>query len=225
MAGSLKARTQRSRNGSRGARPAAQERVPFSTGGVFNFHPVLTEDDPTLIVYANQEQSPKPAPRGLLNQSSIDQAFRNHARTSQYVFKYRRSRIVLLNGKNTDRLGVVDMLDAEGVMHPTTCLERTLIDVTVRPVYAGGVRSVAEAYRKARDRVSVELLLSILDQLKYVYPYHQAVGFYMERTGYSSEAIQLLRRKRSTYDFYLEHRTAKPAYDREWRIYYPTALQ
>lgn len=34
-------------------------------------------------------------------------------------------------------------------------VERTLIDVAVRPTYGGGVRRVLAAYEAARDRVSI----------------------------------------------------------------------
>ena len=75
--------------------------------------------------------------------------------------------------------------NANGENLEVTNLERTLIDITVRPPYAGGIRNeVLQAYRAARDRASVDRLMSILDELSYVYPYHQAVGFLMEAAGY-----------------------------------------
>jgi hypothetical protein len=70
-----------------------------------------------------------------------------------------------------------------------TSLERTLIDVTVRPGYAGGIEGVLNAYRRALDAISVSRPVNILKQLDYVYPYHQAVGFYMERAGFQDKQL------------------------------------
>lgn len=60
-----------------------------------------------------------------------------------------------------------------------TKLERTLIDIAVRPNYAGGVHHVLEAYAAAKSRVSVNVLLATLQKMEYVYPYHQVIGFYI----------------------------------------------
>ena len=61
-----------------------------------------------------------------------------------------------------------------------TNLERTLIDAAVRPVYAGGVFEVRKAYQLAKEKVSVNRLAALLQKLNYIYPYHQAIGFYLE---------------------------------------------
>jgi len=45
-----------------------------------------------------------------------------------------------------------------------------LIDIAVRPAPAGGISSAIEAYRAAKDRVSVPKLVNILEQLRYMYP-------------------------------------------------------
>ena len=58
-------------------------------------------------------------------------------------------RLCLINGKHTGQLGVVSMKDDAGVEFRVTGLERTLIDITVRPYYAGGVGEVLEAFRRA----------------------------------------------------------------------------
>ncbi len=98
-----------------------------------------------------------------------------------------------------------------------TDLERTLIDITVRPGYAGGVDRVLQTYLAAKSLISSEKLIGTLGQLDYVYPYHQAVGFYMQKAGYDRAAWAALREKKQRYDFFLEHGMKKPMYDPEWR--------
>ena len=59
----------------------------------------------------------------------------------------------------------------------TTTLERTLIDIAVRPFYAGGVAEVAKACEMAKNKeVSVNRLASMLTKMHFGYPYHQAIG-------------------------------------------------
>ena len=102
-----------------------------------------------------------------------------------------------------------------------TNLERTLIDATVRPVYAGGVFEVRKAYEQAKEKVSVNRLTALLQKLNYIYPYHQAIGFYLERAGYKTEFVSLLRRFPMDFDFYLAHDMGQNDYVREWRLYIP----
>jgi hypothetical protein len=101
-----------------------------------------------------------------------------------------------------------------------------LVDISVRPSYAGGVNTVLDAYRKARDKISVSLLAEMLSNLQYKYPYHQAMGFYLERTGaYSDPEIALFRATKTDYDFYLTHNMKMTTYSEKWRLYYPSDLE
>ncbi len=93
-----------------------------------------------------------------------------------------------------------------------TNLERTLIDATVRPVYAGGVFEVRKAYELAKEKVSVNRLAALLQKLDYIYPYHQAIGFYLERAGYKVGLVSLLRRFPMEFDFYLAHDMGQTEY-------------
>lgn len=89
-------------------------------------------------VYVNREQSPKPKGSGL-SQESLTRAFANKQRESKLSYTYHKSQIVILNGMFTDRLGVEQKHSPTGEVLDVTSLERTLIDITVRPNYAGGV--------------------------------------------------------------------------------------
>jgi hypothetical protein len=95
----------------------------------------------------------------------------------------------------------------------------------VRPTYAGGVFQVLEAYRAAKDKISTNRLVATLKKLDYVYPYHQAVGFLMERASYGERRYMLLRQLGIEYDFYLAHGIQEPQYSSEWRLFYPKGME
>ena len=67
-------------------------------------------------------------------------------------------------------------------------------------------------------------LLSILKKLDYVYPYHQAVGFYMQRAGFTKSQYKGLKNIGLNFDFYLAYSLKDKQYDPEWRLYFPKGL-
>lgn len=180
----------------------------------------LTDQIPKTI-YFNVEQ-PASAGGGRLSQEGIDRAFRGKCRTSSNVITFRNLRICRLNGGNTHQLGVVDFRTDDGEKIRITDVERTLIDAVVRPVYAGGIGEVAEAFHAATGRVSVKKLADYLRKLNFTYPYHQAIGFYLEHAGsYKAADIKLMQRFPIEYDFYLNYQLKNPAHNEKWRLFTP----
>jgi hypothetical protein len=131
-------------------------------------------------------------------------------------------RIRILNGKHTGRLGVVEIEPEDrGSELEVTNLERTLIDCVVRPAYAGGVSEVLAAFEASKGRLSVNSLCAMLRKLDYVYPYHQAIGFYLERAGFEESVLRLLDRFPIEFDFYLAHGMKNREFVPRWRLYVP----
>jgi hypothetical protein len=194
----------------------------LSHGTAVFLHGLLQEIPATF--YVNREQGPKPQ-LGNLTQAGLDRAFSSRPRQSNLVYSDPSGRrYVVVAGKFTNKLEVGDLAGPGGETLPATKLERTLVDITVRPVYGGGVSSVLDAYRSARDRVSVNLLMGILKKLDYLYPYHQAVGFYLERAGYSQQDLAMARRPGVNFDFYLAHGITDRDFSKEWRVHFPRGL-
>jgi len=186
----------------------------------------LTEQIPKVL-YVNCEQTPKPRSDTVLRQDRVEAAFKRPQRMSRNVAEYRGYKIILVSGMHTGQLGVVAMKGPGGEDLRVTNIERTLIDIAVRPAYAGGVFEVLKAYRLAQDRVSTNRLSAMYSQLDYLYPYHQAIGFYLEKAGvYSESRIRLMEKFPISLDFYLTHNVSKSelTYSPRWRLFHPKGL-
>lgn len=197
------------------------KRGAYLSHGTAMFLHGLTEQIPFQL-YVNSEQSPKKRSEHL-TQQGITNAFAGKQRESTFIFQFDHNQARLLWGKNTGRLEVKE-IEHDGGKIDVTKLERTLIDITVRPSYAGGVLQVLEAYRKAKDRISTGILVATLNRLDYVYPYHQAIGFYMQRAGYSEQQYGRLRALGLYFDFYLTYDLQDKDFDPEWRLFFPKSL-
>ena len=185
----------------------------------------LTEQSPKTL-YINEEQRLESWLSGTLTQATINAAFKRPVRVTKRVAETDEYRVVFLNGKNTANLGVVEQQfdGAGGELFGrlrVTNLERTLIDSTVRPVYSGGVSEVLKAFTLARERISVNRLAAMLKKLAFIYPYHQVIGFYLERAEYRPSSIDLLRRIPREFDLCLEHGLKEKEYVKEWRLFIP----
>lgn len=179
-------------------------------------HHGLTDQVPKKI-YVTTELSAKET-NGNLKQEAIDRAFSKKQRVSENIAETPNGYVYWLNGKNTKRLGVMKTEDGLAI----TNIERTLIDATVRPLYSGGVYEVLEAYRRAAEHISVNKLAAMLRKMNFIYPYHQAVGFYLERSGaYRPAQIDLLKRFEFNFKFYLTYDMQDKEYSNVWQLYYP----
>jgi predicted transcriptional regulator of viral defense system len=184
----------------------------------------LTEQIPKTV-YLNFEQPAKHRIAKDLSQQRIDVAFRRPWRISNNTSSYKDYKVCLLNGMFTGNLGVIDMVGPNGENSSVTNLERTLIDIAVRPVYSGGVFEVLKAYKLAYRKVSVNKLSAILAKLNYIYPYHQAIGFYLDKAGvYKDSQISLIQKFDTKYDFYLTHQMKDTDYSKKWRLFFPKGL-
>ena len=180
----------------------------------------LTKQIPK-IVYLNSEQREKSAQNNILEQNRIDLACRGKERVSKYIFNYDDWQICCVNGKHTNNLGVEEYQISPTENISITNIERTLIDIAVRPVYSGGIYEVLNAFKEAKGKFSVNKLMAMLNKFDYVYPYHQVIGFYMERAGYQEPQLSLVRKIDKRYNFYLTHDMKQTSYSPEWKLYFP----
>lgn len=185
----------------------------------------LNDHIPAMI-YVNKEQSFKGQSKKKITQSAIDSAFEKTQRKSQNEYNFGEHRIVVLNGQYTGNLGVIESKGPQNEFIQLTSIERTLIDIAVRPAYSGGVYQVLAAYRGAKGRASVSKMVSILKELEFTYPYHQAIGFYLERADFPKRSIKLIEKLGTSYKFYLDYGLGEKnrVFDAHWSLFHPKGL-
>jgi len=154
-----------------------------------------------------------------ISQENIDIAFSKPQRITSEVYKseFDNTRFYFIQKAHKEKnIGIISNNN-----YSYTDLERTLIDIAVRPAYSGGVFEVLNAFEIAKENVDINKLNKYLLELDYKYPYHQVIGFYMTKAGYADENVSLFSNYLSKYDFYLTYNMSNKEYDSEWKIYYP----
>lgn len=177
-------------------------------------------DEIVKSIYVNREQSQRIKKNVVIPQENIHEAFSKPMRTTNNFLDYSNQRIYLINGQYTGNLGVIERENIR-----VTDIERTLIDISVRPQYAGGVYEVLNIFKRAKGEASVNRIAAYLKKLDYSYPYHQAIGFYLEKADYKENAIRLFKSKFPlNYDFYLTYNIHDKVYDDSWQVFHPKNL-
>ena len=125
---------------------------------------------------------------------------------------------MLLKGKFSGHLGITK-IDHQGNSLFATDKERTLIDCTVRPAFAGGILLLHQAFHNARHQVSAEKIFTYLKRLDFIYPYHQSIGYYLQQAGFPEKDLTLFRQLPKPIRFYLDYEMKKPVLNKEWNLY------
>ena len=158
-----------------------------------------------------------------LEQDAVDRAFSKPQRVARESYKstFDGFRYVYLQRKHTSiNIGITKR------QHLTvTDLERTLIDIAVRPVYSGGAFEVLEAFKNAKPNIDVTKLNEYLIQLDYIYPYHQLIGFYLDLIGFSKKDLQIFLDKKTNINFYQAYNLSNKKLNEKWGIYHPIGIE
>jgi hypothetical protein len=180
----------------------------------------LCDKTPTTV-YLSVEGKPRETADQKLEQSSIDRVFDKPQRQSSNGYNWEGHDFLLMTGLFTKDKAIKTK---SGL--PVTGLEKTLLDCTVRPAYTGGAAIVMDLYRRAvAIGIDAQKLIAMYDEMHFIYPYHQAIGFYLERTGGESAVIESLRERPQSFTFYLDYAMQNRAYSPSWNLYYPAHLE
>lgn len=191
----------------------------LSNYSAMQLHEITLQIPKTIFVSYDKYKVISHTPKSKLLQSSVDKAFGKPQRktTQSYKSEYNNTTYTFLQKKYlSNEVGIIN----KG-RYKVTDLERTLIDIAVRPAYSGGVFEVLEAFINSKEIINIELLDNYLNALDYSYPYHQLLGFYLNKAGIDQSRLSLLLNKKSNIDFYLTYNITNKKYDENWGIYYP----
>ncbi|NLA32969.1 MAG: hypothetical protein GX864_03420 [Mollicutes bacterium] len=181
------------------------------------------------VIYTNTEQYEKPnkTKRDELRQINIDKAFSRKFRRSNNIAYFKKQpndiKVVMLNSKYKKDSKLI-YLPINDSLLAITSIERTLIDIVVRPEYSGGVSEVINIFKNSKSKISINKLISILNNSDYIYPYHQSVGFYLETAGYPENTLKKFENYDFKYNFYLAYQMIDPSFSKRWKVYYPNYI-
>ncbi len=80
-------------------------------------------------------------------------------------------------------------------------------------------------YKRAAERTSVARLLTLLSEMRLVYPYEKAIGFYLDQAGVADAELDKLRSKTFRFSFYIAHGIHELDYVSAWRLFVPKGLK
>jgi predicted transcriptional regulator of viral defense system len=182
----------------------------------------LSDQNP-FVIFNSKAQRSERTNKSVLTQAAIDAAFSKRQRESHRIYQSFGMRFTLLDSNPLHASDVVTQAHG-GAFLKITSMERTLIDICVRPAYAGGVIQVLETFRRAR-KLDVSRLFASLQKSHFAYPYQQAIGFYLQRAGASVEELEPFKLAVTKHNFYLGHSLLETDYLPEWKLYVPRGFK
>jgi hypothetical protein len=192
------------------------------------YYQSLTNQVPRTVYVCTASNAKKTRANDELTNSKLRQAFLKPHRHTKFVFAFRGFDIVVIERMEGTDSGVVSSKSSAGLLplnSRVSGVERALIDAVVSPQYNGGISSIPDYFKHARGKIDIAKLINIYQELNFTYPYHQAVGFFLDRTGMKALANEISAVFMPKNKFYLDH-SAKASwrYDEKWRIYYPEGV-
>lgn len=180
----------------------------------------LTQQIPkTLFISVDRSQKNESrTSREDLEQENVDKAFSTTKRRSTESYQVNNTSLVIVRRPAfPNRIGIIE---EKAVRY--TDLERTLIDIAVRPDYSGGFFSISSAYKKAGQNIDVDKLYQYSESMDFIYPYQQLLGFYLNHfAGFNIDDLKLFSNRISHLDFYTTKNMLSFDNDLYWQINYP----
>jgi hypothetical protein len=195
-----------------------QQRAYISHHSAAYLHGLITSESP-LIFFSVESNYSEPS-ENEIDQGKIDRAFELPQRRSKNIYHWNGLDFLALTSLNVNSKGI-----SKKNGYLATEIERTLLDLTVRPSYGGGSQEVMKMYKKGLlTGMSVERLIDLYDLMGYRYPYNQAIGFYLEMNGYAGKLLNELAKLPKPFTFYLDYEMQQTAFSEKWNLYYPKEL-
>lgn len=153
-------------------------------------------------------------------QKSVDFTFNKPPRITSNKRVYKTFAINFINGQNQNHIGIVPFRND----YKVTDVERTLIDISVRPFYSGGVTQVLDAFINAKKFLDTEKLFEYYSKMNFGYPYHQVIGYYLQKAAYNKDSYIKFLSLPMELDFYLTYNILNKDYSEKWKLFIPKGL-
>lgn len=188
----------------------------------------LTKQVPKSIYYCHETVVPLKKQRSKLTDFQIRTSFIKPSRYTKYIFEWNGYNVILVERVKRPDCGIIKVKNNSPLLPidtRITCLERALIDSVVAPQYNGGIASVYSYFKAAKNRIKINRLIDIYNELDFVCPYFQTIGLFFDRLGMGKKASRIYDEFKLESKFYVDH-DAKSTwkYDDKWKIYYPEGL-
>ncbi|MDX9805687.1 MAG: hypothetical protein RBT87_07660 [bacterium] len=181
----------------------------------------MTEQIPkTAYVSYELSQTKITVTRPELKQENIDKVFSAPPREARY-YLFNRRQVILHASKFNGYTGVIK--NSNGTFFQTDP-ERSLIDSVVRPYFSGGIFNVLNVFIENRERYSISKIVNYLKALNYIYPYHQAIGFLLEKAGFPEKDLALFENMGIKHKFYIDYEISDRSLSKRWNLIYPSAF-
>ena len=193
------------------------------------YHHGLTNQVPNAVYVCHETiQANNRKQTDILSESRIRDAFIKPPRHTSFVIAFGGHDLVILDRERGSDHGVVEVRRNSSpcpVGSRVAGLERALIDAVVAPHYNGGITSLPAYFRAARSHFKVEEMLKVYSKLRFVYPYAQSIGFFLEHAGMREQADRVRKSYPPRHRFYVD-RSAKESwtYNERWMVFYPKGL-
>lgn len=195
-----------------------------SRASYFSYYTALFIHNLTLQIpkhiYLTFERNQRTSVKNTITQEAIDRAFSKPPRQTNNSRNCQGYMIHQIIGQSNHQLGVIPYRGNLAV----TDIERTLIDVVARPFYAGGVTQIIEAFKNAKGVINIKKLLFYYQEMNFTYPYHQSIGFYLEKAGYGKNDFIPFLEMKQEFKFYLSYNIRFKEFSPHWNLYYPKGL-
>ncbi|MBO6186571.1 MAG: hypothetical protein J6O88_18095 [Chryseobacterium sp.] len=180
----------------------------------------LTIQFPKQIYLTLERPTYKPAKYNMILQDILDMVFSKAPRATTNKRIYKRFTVNFINGQSQHNMGIVPFRE----VYTVSDVERTLIDIAVRPFYSGGVVQVLEAFKNAQELINADKLFHYYSKMHFGYPYHQVIGFYLEKAGYKESDYAKFLEIPMNLDFYLTYNMVNKNYCKKWKLFIPKGL-
>ncbi|RYA23600.1 hypothetical protein CRU96_06890 [Malaciobacter halophilus] len=167
-------------------------------------------------IFVSKERTKRVEQRSInLIQENIDNAFKKKPKRTTAHDKIENYNIILLEANNTNSFEIIKYNG-----YKISSINRSFVEIISNIHYFQSSSRVIEVFSKIKDSLSIDIIYDVIDNFKFIYPYFQLAGYYLERIGYSKDELLKFHSKKQNLKFYTEKNKDNYSFDSYWNIFY-----